>query len=108
MNAGQLRHRVIVEDNDGPTNDVYGQLRPAKWTKFADHWCAIEPLSGEELFAAQHVEAGVTHRVTMRFLDGLSPRMRIVDGNRTLNILRVIDRDERHIEHELLCREVVS
>ena len=45
--------------------------------------------------------------MTMRYLPGLSPRMRLRDGNRLLNILRVINKDERNVEHELLCREVV-
>ena len=107
MKSGQLRHRVIVEQNKPPSTDEYGTLSPPAWDTFEERWCSIEPLSGDELIAAQHVQAGVTHRVTMRFLDGLHPSMRLRDGDRILNISRVINVGERNATQELFCREVV-
>jgi len=108
MKAGRLRHLVIVERNDNPPTDDYGAPAPPNWdNKFEERWCSIEPLSGDELIAAQHVVAGVTHRVRMRFLEGLTSAMRLRDGERIFNIARVLNVDERSVEHELFCRENV-
>ena len=107
MKAGRLRHFVLIERNANPPTDDYGAPSPPNWIKFEERWCSIEPLSGEELIAAQHVVAGVTHRVGMRFLDGLDATMRLRDGLRLFNIRAAVNVGERSVEHELLCRETV-
>ena len=102
-----LRHHVSIEHNDGPPTDDYGAPAPPNPKVFAERWCQIEPLTGNELIAAQHVVAGVTHRVRMRLLEGLTPAMWIRDGARVLQISRVLNVDERGVEQELFCRETV-
>ena len=53
------------------------------------------------------VEATVTHRVRMRFTDGLQPKYRIVCEGRTFDIISVVERGRR-VEHELLVTEVID
>ena len=46
----------------------------------------------------------MTHRVKIRYLDGLTSAMRIVYRNRTLEIGQVLERDRlRH--QEIICTE---
>ncbi len=105
MNAGKLRHRVTVEQPTA-SSDGYGGST-VSWTTFATAWAAVEPLSGREYFQAQQAQAAVTHKVTMRYLSGVTPRMRVKHGSRLLTIVSAIDTDERHRELVLMCEEAV-
>lgn len=110
MEAGKLRHRVVIEKNT-PSLDAYGQPVPG-WPPgggavFALRWASVEPLRGRELFTAQQVKPDVTHRVRLRWLKGLTTAMRIRHAGRYLNIDSIINRDERNIELELICHEAV-
>lgn len=101
MNAGQLRHRVVIESRTG-TQDSVGQPID-DWSVFAELWAAVEPLTGRELFSAQQVNAETTTRVRMRYREGLDTSMRIVHHGINYNILNIIDPEMRHIELQLLC-----
>ena len=106
MNAGRLRHRVTVEQ-PVVSSDGYGG-NTVSWAIFATVWAAVEPLSGREYFQAQQAQATVTHKVAMRYIPGVTPRMRIKHGSRYLNIISAIDTDERHRELVLMCEEVIQ
>ena len=67
MQAGKLRHRVVVETNTR-TQDAQGQP-VASWATAATVWASIEPLSGAERLQGAEVESTVTHRITMRYLE---------------------------------------
>ena len=106
MNAGQLRHRVTiqqltrVEDEGGGYAEV--------WADVATVWAAIKPMRGNERYEAQQVQSTLTHKVTIRYRAGIKPQMRLLYGNRVFNIEAVIDIEERHRWLELLCSEVVQ
>jgi SPP1 family predicted phage head-tail adaptor len=103
MRAGRLRHRVTVESAT-ETQGASGEVTLG-WTTWASAWAAVEPLAGAERFAAQQVNAEVTHRVTLRHLPGLSPRMRIRHEGRVLEIDAVLNVEERDRETHALCVE---
>lgn len=76
MRAGRLRHRVVIEQRTEGTADAFGA--PAlTWTTFATRWADVRPLQGRELFAAQQVQANVSHAVRLRHLAGVLPDMRL-------------------------------
>ena len=50
----------------------------------------------------------MTHRVTIRHRDGVTPKMRLKFGTRILNIRAVINAGERNRTLELLCEEGVG
>ena len=51
----------------------------------------------------------VTHIVKMRYLAGFTPvRHRLVLEGRVLNILAVLDIEERHREMQVHCKELAS
>jgi len=105
MRAGQLRHRLTLKSRS-VTPDSYGQDITAATTQ-ATVWGSVEPLSGRELLLAQQVQADVTHRVRIRFHDGVHPKWTVTHDSRDLHVLSVVDVEERGIEMELLCKEAV-
>lgn len=105
MKAGDLRHRITIQ-RLVLAPDEYGQ--PVEyWQDVATCWAAVEPLRGRELFVAQQAQSEVTTRVRLRYRAGITPDMRVLFGARVLEILYVIDPEERHRELQLLCREVI-
>ena len=102
--AARLRHRVTLQEAASAA-DQYGQ--PVEtWAAVATLWAAVEPLRGREFYQAQQVNADLTHKVTIRYRAGVSEKQRILYGSRILEIASPpIDREERHIDLELLCVE---
>lgn len=103
MRSGDLRHRIEIQA-PGTTQNDYGEILPA-WSHFASVWAAIEPISGREYFAAQQMQAEVSHRIRIRYISGVVPTMRILHGLRVFSIESVQNRDERDRELVLLCAE---
>jgi len=103
MNVGRLRHQVtIIQAVSAP--DGAGGLTKT-WETLATVWAAVEPLRGREYFAAQQVTAEITHKVTLRYLTGVRPEMRVQFGDREFDIMAVINPQERNIYLELMCVE---
>lgn len=82
MRAGRLNKVVSFEQR--PTTQVAGGSgdQSATWTVFASGiYAEVVPLSGRELMAAQAVQNMGTSRVRIRYLPGLTAKMRMVmDG----------------------------
>ena len=106
MKVGKLRHRVTIQRLE-EVDDGYGGVEE-KWQNVATVWASVEPLRGNERYTAQQVQAELTHKVTIRYRAGIKPQMRLVYGNRILEIEAVIDVEERHKWIELLCSEIIS
>lgn len=113
IEAGKLRKRVqiqalpTVQAIDQNWNEpTYGD-----WTKQADVWASIEPLSGRELVYAGQVAADATHLVTVRYFQGLMERMRFLyvddatGATRLFNISFVKDPEENHVLQMCYCQE---
>lgn len=105
MRAGKLRHRVIIQKAT-ETRDAHGGITRT-WADVSTVWASVEPLSGREFLDASQTEADISHRVRIRHYDDLTPSHRIVHGGRHLNIETIMNRDERDIELELMCKEDV-
>lgn len=108
MDPGELNDQVTIEARSGGL-DAYGG-DSTTWAAISGGtgvWAKIEPLSGRESLIAQSVEATTTHRVTIRTLAGVTPRMRVVAGGDVLNIqaVRPLGRDGHYLI--LDCVEVV-
>ena len=68
----------------------------------------VKPLSGRERLAAMKLEASVTHKVVIRYRDGVTAAMRLLFRGRPLNIRSVINVDEFDTWLELLVEEGVA
>ncbi len=105
MQAGKLRHRIAIEapaETQGPDGSV-----SQTWGTFATAWASIEPLVGKEYFAAEREQADISHRIRMRFIGGITPRMRVSFESRIFEIESALNVSERNRELILMCRECV-
>jgi SPP1 family predicted phage head-tail adaptor len=105
MRAGLMRHRITIEaptETQGPDGSFV-----RTWNAFLSAWASIEPLTGREYFAAQREQADVSHRIRMRYMDGITHKMRVSIGSRIFEIESVINVGERNCELILMCREVI-
>lgn len=103
MEAGNLRHRITIQ-KPGMTRNAYNQPVDT-WDTVATVWAAVEPLRGREFYAAQQINAEATVRVRIRYRADVERGMRILVGNKILEILYVIQPELRKRELEILCRE---
>jgi SPP1 family predicted phage head-tail adaptor len=106
VRAGKLRHRITIEQV-AETQDSDGSVIET-WSTFANAQASIDPISGREYFAAQTTQADVTHRISLRFISGVIPKMRVKYGSRNFDILSVINVGERNRELQLMCRETID
>ena len=89
MLGQRLRHRVTIEqvtetrDADGGVVTAWAALHSAVPAE-------IVPVSGREFVAAQAAQAGVTARMTIRYVSGITPKMRVVHGSDIYNIEAVL------------------
>jgi len=102
MDAGKLRERVTVQQATEARNSL-GETVLA-WDTFAQRWASVEGVSAREALAYGQNEVTVTHKVKMRFLEGLTQRMRLQWRGRTLDIVSLLEHGNRS-EHEAICKE---
>jgi SPP1 family predicted phage head-tail adaptor len=103
MKMAKLRHRIRIE-RVTETKDIDSLAIETSLTYTAVQ-ASIKPISGREYFAAQSTQADVTHRIGLRYLSGVTPKMHVGYGTRIFDILSVINADERNRELQLMCRE---
>lgn len=106
MIGGRLRHRVIIEQPDD-SRSASGAIVKG-WVEFASRWASIQPIRARETFQSKEFISEVTHQVKVRYLEGLTNKMRLVFGTRTFDILEVLNVDERNRELVLSCKEGLS
>lgn len=91
MRAGQLRHRVTIQqktETRSGTGDVV-----VTWSDVAQVWAANEPLRGREYLEAKQVHDEAVTRFRIRHYDGILPEMRVTwtDPNDTAHTYDVVD-----------------
>lgn len=112
MEAGGLRHRITIQAKpDDAGTDAFG----AQLDDWADRYVAvparIRPLTGRELIAAAQVVDGATTEIQIRYLPGITGKLRVKHpatccGNAADEIYDVLfaqDVEQRHRELLLLC-----
>lgn len=105
MNINKLRHKVTIEENQGTVNDGGGN-KLTNWVPIATVWAEVRPLSGSEVTIAEKRGQKTTHNVKIRYRAGIKKdKQRINFNGRILAIEYIINKDERNIELNLLCRE---
>lgn len=107
MQAGPLRHRVTLQRldvNATTTRDDHGGI-VEQWEDVRSVWAQVEPIRAVEILRANQVDPRITHRVTMRYQEGIDSSMRVMLGERAFLLLSVIDPEERHKMIEMLAME---
>jgi SPP1 family predicted phage head-tail adaptor len=107
VTIGQLRHTVRIE-RAVETADGFGQ-RVQAWEPIADPVGAkVDEVFGREYLAAAQVQSVVTHEVTIRAGIAVTPKHRLVWGERTLEIGAVLREGVRGEWLILLCHETAK
>lgn len=107
MRAGRLRHEIVIQQRSGGTESRFGApSSTGSWTTFKTVWARIVPLTGAERFQAQQTFESVDHRIETRWLDGVTPEMRVQYGNRTFEIEAPLNMEELDRELHLMCHEI--
>ena len=89
MRSGKLRHRITIQERSKSQDATTGE-EVKTWINFATVSASIEPLSVKDLLAAQGVKSEMTARITIRYLDDITPDMRILYRDKTYNIEGVL------------------
>lgn len=108
MEAGKLRHRVIIqrlsnEGQDPMTGDIV-----ANWADLKTVWASVEPLSVREFIQAGASQSEVTTRITMRKTD-VKAADRILHRGQIFNVTGVLPDPKSGLEYITLpCTEGVN
>lgn len=103
MKAGQLRHRITIEQQTQSKNAIDEVV--LSWSTFCTVWAAIEPATGRSYYAANQFESKVDGRVRIRYRNDIEPTMRIKFGDRILSIVSIVHPQENRRELHLMYSE---
>jgi SPP1 family predicted phage head-tail adaptor len=104
INAGELRHRVVIEEREKTGETDRG--RPTyRWKSLGRFWAKVEPLTGREAEMTRQMVATATHKVTLRYRALSAETNRIVFNDRVFNIGFVANVEERNVKLEVTCTE---
>lgn len=104
--TSRLRHKLTLQQEVRTPDDVGGYTRT--WSDVADLWAEIMPLTGNERLLGPQLQSEVTHKILLRYRDGITAGMRLVFENRALNIRYVTNVAENNELIELLADEGVA
>ncbi len=118
MRAGELRHRIRIEEKV-VVKDSFG-AETVTWRLVTEAWAAILPLVGREFLENQKAGAELTTKIRLRDRSGVTvkPEMRatwgfegvgfsVAEPQHEYNISAVIPIEERGRELVLMCREII-
>ncbi|MDP5211067.1 phage head closure protein [Microbulbifer sp. 2205BS26-8] len=104
VRIGALRHRVILQ-----TRTLDSRATGAKvenWNNLATVWAEVKPHAARELTAADSRYQETSHQITIRYRAGITSKMRVLFGSRTLQVETVINAMEQNRWLHLLCKEI--
>lgn len=102
--GGAMRQRVKIQSQSISVDASGGPVE--EWTTSSSRWASVEPLKGQEKMIADQLQSQVTHKIKMRWFDGLSTKDRITLGSRTFQVQSINDVMERHRELQVMALEV--
>jgi len=106
VRIGGLRHRIELQKFTSVADGMGGSTNT--WNTEDTVRAAIWPASAAEQLKAGAQTMTATHRIQIRYYDGLAPSWRVKFGTRYFSIVSIIDKDEKHVQMDLICREVVA
>ena len=106
MRPGELRHQIELQSFTSTPNGMGGFSQT--WSTAATVWAAIWPTSASEQKKAAAPTMVATHQIRMWYYPGLSAAWRVRFGSRYFSIVSIVNHEERNVQMDLLCREVVA
>jgi len=106
MEAGQLRHRITIQQLTAGSPQQNAAGEPAvSWSNYLAVYASVDPVTGKEPFLSQEHTAVISHKIKVRYRAGITEAMRVVYASRYFDIKAVINWGERNRELLLLCEE---
>lgn len=106
FDPGQMTARLALEE---PVSMPDGQGgATVSWTEIAAMWAKIEPVSSRLAERAGAEIGTITHRIWLRFREGLVAGQRLRKGARLFAVKLVQDPDETGRYLTCLCEEVAA
>nr|DAN32508.1 MAG TPA: putative head tail adaptor [Caudoviricetes sp.] len=105
LKAGKYNKVITIEARNYPREretNLHGE-RKAFWRHIATVRASVEPLQGREYFSGPF-QMG-ENIIRIRYIEGITNKMRIKYGKRLFDIYSVIDSMESHRELQLMCKE---
>ena len=65
------------------------------WADVMTVWAQVKPVSQKERYFSQQIQPTTTHKITIRWVGGLTPEMRVVFESRIFQIHGLIREDEK-------------
>lgn len=103
MRAGRLRHTLTIEqpsDAQGSGGDI-----TTTWSTYASVRGELNAVRGGEEFRGHQVHAEADSRLEIRYLAGVTPKMRVTFGSRVFDVLWAGDVEGRGRRLHLDLRE---
>lgn len=89
MEAGELRHRLVIEAPEYTRNNDGEAV--ITWTPINTVWGKITPIGGQEKLLAESLKSALTHNVLLRRAGCLASNMRLRFGSRIFEIIEIKD-----------------
>ena len=77
---GSFTKRIIIQTQSEVQDDTGAMT--TTWATFATVWAKVSPVHGNEALIAQRVDAVDVYNITIRFMNGITEKMRISYANR--------------------------
>src|SRR5271168_1339245 len=87
--ASRMNQQIIIQSPTMTANGAGGFS--TSWNTFATVWAEVIPVTGREIFDSDHVEEVQSVTFTIRYLDGVTPEMRIELCSDYYNIRSIIN-----------------
>lgn len=99
-----MKHRITIKA-PAEERSASGETTLDWENTIATVWASVDGLSSRDIIQAQQANVIATHRIRIRYLEGVTHLHRVVFNGRTMEIASVTERDGGTIM-EILAREV--
>lgn len=108
MRSGRLRHYITIQSL-APVQDATTGNVTDTWTLFAAVRAEVRPATVREFIAAGAEQAKITVIITIRYLEGIKPSMRILFGEHVYNIENALPDPKSGREYmNLPCSDIIE
>ena len=104
VRAGDMRFRAKIFAFTNSGNEFNETVQA--WSLFAEVWCDVVDMIGEELYAAKEIQSMVTTKISIRYRAGVQAGMRVRTDRRFYTIDAALDPDGLKVGLLLLCRGI--
>jgi len=103
VSPSDLKYKIIIEQPTETTDSQGGFT--TTWATLHTIWAAINPVKNWENAISLQNETRTTHKITIRYVSGLTNKMRVNFGGRYFNINSILNPEEANIRLDIMATE---